>query len=297
MYTSRPTAVSLIASLFFLTGFLIVMMSMCTLFTPVPGAASLAPIFLGLLWLALGLFNFAVGWGLWTLQEWSRIAAIVLHVLNLFGSLVLGAVFVFGVDISALDPYLGSFGGTLSFPGIGVGFWIVAILSGVVVWYLFGPEAQQAFTHIESRPSPPPEPQSRQTYLPRTQRMSQQPVVQVGPAVHQPVEKTRIVDQRSPVQGWIAVRSGSRVGKQLGLSTSSRNSIGRDASRCDLVLDDPAISAEHARVQFEHGQFVIYDLASSNGTWVNNHRVQRQPLLDNDEIRVGDTLVIFKSVR
>ena len=121
--------------------------------------------------------------------------------------------------------------------------------------------------------------------------------MQVGPSVQPPIEKTRIVDQRLPVQGWLAVRSGSRVGKQLALSTSSRNNIGRDASRCDLVLDDMAVSAEHARVQFEHGQFVIYDLASSNGTWVNNRRVQKQMLLDSDEIRLGDTLVVFKSVR
>jgi hypothetical protein len=297
MYTNRPTAVSLITILFFLTGLLIVMTSLCTLFTPVPGTASLAPIVIGLLWLALGIFSFAVGWGLWTLQEWSRIAAIVLHALNLLGGLVLGAVFVFGVDISALDPYLGSFGGTLSFPGIGIGFWIVAALSGVVIWYLLLPEAQQAFLRPEPRENPRPEPQLTPTYLPRTERMSQLPAVQVGPSVQPPIEKTRIVDQRLPVQGWLAVRSGSRVGKQLALSTSSRNNIGRDASRCDLVLDDMAVSAEHARVQFEHGQFVIYDLASSNGTWVNNRRVQKQMLLDSDEIRLGDTLVVFKSVR
>lgn len=294
MYNNRPTAVSLIAGLFFLSGFLIIMMSLCTLFTPLPGVASMAPILIGLLWLALSIVYFAVGWGLWTLQEWARIAAIVLHALNLFGGLILGAVLVFGVDISILDSVFGTIGTTVSFPGMGIGFWVVALVSGAVVWYLFSPEAQQAFGYrasapaLEMQPYPPP--------VPRTERMAT-PIVQPLPPPNPPIQKTALVNPAPGPQAWLAVRSGSRAGKQLGLGTSSRNSIGRDGSRCDLVVDDPAVSAEHARVQFENGQFVIYDLASRNGTYVNNHRVQRQALMDDDQIRVGDTVVVFKSVR
>jgi pSer/pThr/pTyr-binding forkhead associated (FHA) protein len=93
------------------------------------------------------------------------------------------------------------------------------------------------------------------------------------------------------------IRSGPRAGKQLGLGTSAPSGIGRDASRCELVLDDPAVSREHARIQWEHGQFVLYDLASANGTWVNNNRIQRQPLMDGDMVRIGDTTMVFKSVK
>ncbi len=112
-----------------------------------------------------------------------------------------------------------------------------------------------------------------------------------------PLDRTRLAGQQPPAQGWLVVRSGPHTGKQLGLSTSARSSIGRDATRCDLVLDDPAISREHARIQWERGQFVLYDLASANGTWVNNRRIQRQPLADGDIIRIGDTTLVFKSVR
>ena len=112
-----------------------------------------------------------------------------------------------------------------------------------------------------------------------------------------PLDRTRLVGQRAPVSGWLVLRSGPRAGKQLGLGTSAPSGIGRDASRCELVLDDPAVSREHARVQWEHGQFILYDLASANGTWVNNNRIQRQALMDGDMIRIGDTTMAFKSVK
>ena len=94
---------------------------------------------------------------------------------------------------------------------------------------------------------------------------------------------------------WLAVKSGPRAGKQFGL-TMGRSTIGRDATRCDIVLDDGAVSAEHAAVIFQNGQFVIHDLASLNGTFVNNMRVQRQSLLDGDVIRVGNTTFVYKKV-
>lgn len=72
----------------------------------------------------------------------------------------------------------------------------------------------------------------------------------------------------------LVARSGPRPGQQFGL-TASRNIIGRDATRCNIVLDDRAVSAVHAAVVFENGRFVLYDLASACGTYVNNANVGR----------------------
>ena len=109
------------------------------------------------------------------------------------------------------------------------------------------------------------------------------------------LERTKLVGEPPPVTAWLVVQSGPLASKQLGLGTG-RNIIGRDGNRSDLVLDDASVSAQHAQVRYEHGQFVIHDLASTNGTFVNNRRIQRQPLMDNDVIRLGSVALVFKTV-
>ena len=53
------------------------------------------------------------------------------------------------------------------------------------------------------------------------------------------------------------------------------------------MLDDSKVSAEHARIQMDHGQFVLYDLASTNHTYVNDQEIQKQVLRDGDQIKIG----------
>lgn len=54
-----------------------------------------------------------------------------------------------------------------------------------------------------------------------------------------------------------------------------------------LVLNDYRISRQHARVAPERDGFVVYDLNSANGTFVNNVAVRRQVLKPNDEVSFG----------
>lgn len=69
--------------------------------------------------------------------------------------------------------------------------------------------------------------------------------------------------------------------------------IGRDADN-DVVLRDPRVSRHHARIVHEKGFFVIYDLASSNGTLVQGKRVQVAPLVNGTEIRIGGSVGRFR---
>lgn len=129
--------------------------------------------------------------------------------------------------------------------------------------------------------------------LPPTERAAPPPPSAPSPTPR--IEPTRRVEERAPAMAWLVIKSGPRPGQQFGL-TRGRNTIGRDGTRCDIVLDDRAVSAEHARINFENGQFVIYDLASLNGTFVNRQRVQRQLLMDGDLVRLGNTTLVFKKV-
>lgn len=63
--------------------------------------------------------------------------------------------------------------------------------------------------------------------------------------------------------------------------------IGRDPA-CNLHLDDPTISAQHARLSFHHGQWWVEDLSSTNGTFVNNDPIHAPLVLtDRDVLRCG----------
>jgi hypothetical protein len=62
--------------------------------------------------------------------------------------------------------------------------------------------------------------------------------------------------------------------------------IGRDSDN-EIVLRDPRVSRHHARIVFEKGFYVIYDLASANGTVVNGKRISIAPLVDGAVVQVG----------
>lgn len=68
--------------------------------------------------------------------------------------------------------------------------------------------------------------------------------------------------------------------------------FGREPSN-DVVLRDPKASRIHAQIVFEKGFFVVHDLDSANGTWIDGQRVRIAPLRDGAELRIGSTLIRF----
>jgi pSer/pThr/pTyr-binding forkhead associated (FHA) protein len=69
--------------------------------------------------------------------------------------------------------------------------------------------------------------------------------------------------------------------------------IGR-GDECNLVLEDRAISRQHARIHHEGGVYYVEDLASKNGTWLNGEAVD-QPcsLSDSDRIQLAMAVKII----
>jgi hypothetical protein len=63
----------------------------------------------------------------------------------------------------------------------------------------------------------------------------------------------------------------------------------------DLLLDHEMVSRIHAQVVEHGGVYMLEDLRSANGTFVNDERVKRRALRDRDEIRVGGTRMVFVS--
>ncbi len=72
-------------------------------------------------------------------------------------------------------------------------------------------------------------------------------------------------------------------------------SIGR-ASDCTIPIKDRYLSRRHAEIISTDGAWVLKDLGSANGTYLNGNRVeQNTPLQTGDRIRLGDTELVFES--
>ena len=67
--------------------------------------------------------------------------------------------------------------------------------------------------------------------------------------------------------------------------------IGRSPSS-DIVIDEPYVSASHARFTIQGPALVLEDLGSTNGTMVTGHIIEQPVTLrDTDEVQVGDVIM------
>ncbi len=71
--------------------------------------------------------------------------------------------------------------------------------------------------------------------------------------------------------------------------------VGRSKT-CDLSLASPDASRRHVEISADAGSYLLRDLGSTNGTWVNGQRVEEHRLRTGDRIDIGGELVTFCEV-
>jgi S1-C subfamily serine protease len=86
--------------------------------------------------------------------------------------------------------------------------------------------------------------------------------------------------------GRFTILNGSRAGEKLGLGGSGIR-IGRESTICEIVLENPKVSRLHAEVVSIDGKVLLIDRNSSNGTYVNDHKIDKRFLVDGDIIYFG----------
>jgi pSer/pThr/pTyr-binding forkhead associated (FHA) protein len=85
---------------------------------------------------------------------------------------------------------------------------------------------------------------------------------------------------------------GNEQGKTVRLKMTTR--IGRERDN-DLILTDPRVSRYHTQIELERGQWIIQDMGSANGTFVNGRVLsETHPLAPHDRIVLGDTELVFQ---
>ncbi|MGC4117630.1 MAG: sigma 54-interacting transcriptional regulator [Myxococcales bacterium] len=92
----------------------------------------------------------------------------------------------------------------------------------------------------------------------------------------------------------LAIASGPGQGKEF-ITDHERLRIGTHPAN-DLVLEDRTVSRQHIEIAHTDKGFLLIDLESTNGTWLDGRRVERAYLQPNAQIRIGNTVLAFVPV-
>jgi len=75
------------------------------------------------------------------------------------------------------------------------------------------------------------------------------------------------------------------------ISIGNKISIGRNQAN-QMVLPSQSVSNYHAQIYFEDGRYMLEDVNSTNGTFINGIKVDKKNLKPGDEIRISQTVLI-----
>ena len=249
--------------------------------------------------------------GLWEQREWARVAAIMMTFL-LSAAAVVSTAFLFAIDTSLTSSHVLA---------------IIALVSSAVAFlYLLNVRFDDHTTSFAGERQLPAKPDNApatgQTTPPSTPVSSPHPeFAQSSPALIPPpprshqehpakldsttvaaasIDNTVVIQDatrktgssRQPV-AWLIVRQGPDQGQKYQLFADQHLTLGRNPAHTNPPLTDPTVSGRHAQIRYEQGRSVIYDMDSTNGTFIGESAVQRFPLLDGDEIRLGSTVFQF----
>jgi len=249
--------------------------------------------------------------GLWEQREWARVAAIMMTFL-LAAAAVVSTAFLFALDTGLTSSHI---------------LTISALVSSAVAFlYLLNvrfdgqmtssvgerrasikPDVARATNQASPPVTPvssrPPEffPSSPALIPPPPRHQSEHPIEGESTTVAAAtIDNTVVIQDATRKTGsshqpvaWLVVRQGPDQGQQYRLFTDQHLTLGRNPAHTNPPLTDPTVSGRHAQIRYEQGRSVIYDLDSTNGTFIGESAVQRFPLLDGDEIRLGSTVLQF----
>ena len=99
------------------------------------------------------------------------------------------------------------------------------------------------------------------------------------------------VDALPAGSALLVVKRGPNAGSRFLLDRST-TSAGRHPDS-DIFLDDVTVSRRHAEFRRDAGEFVVVDVGSLNGTYVNREPVDTAVLSTGDEVQIGKFRLVF----
>jgi serine protease Do len=114
-------------------------------------------------------------------------------------------------------------------------------------------------------------------------RKKPQPVKEPVPLTVQPEAGTKV---EGKTFGALTLSTNGQLGKSYPIGEKGLI-IGREVGQCDIVISDINVSRIHAWITVEKGEVVVIDRGSTNGTFVNNNKVEKAKLKPGDVIHLG----------
>lgn len=247
---------------------------------------------------------------------------VVLSAVLLLGAAVLG--FMNGANMSKYSSYvgagaaavlavvavMGSSSETVAFGGVdlmtasitpGAGLILAIVAGGAGAFLAF--RAQPAALPVYSAPVPfatmPAEvsPMEMMPIEPVPAPVTAATVMESTP-VAGPAWGATVIEDNATAPGLFAslrVVAGAGMGRGYDVKADGETRLGRDAAMNDIVVSDAKSSGQHAKLRFENGSFTLFDLGSTNGTFVNDVQVLAPVVLKmDDRIKIGDTVMVFQ---
>lgn len=93
----------------------------------------------------------------------------------------------------------------------------------------------------------------------------------------------------------IRVRTGPEEGEVYPLFENREITVGRSPTN-NIFVRDKNVSRVHCQIVVNNGSVSLTDLQSTNGTFVNDERINECNLKSSDEVRVGTTLLVLEEL-
>ncbi len=104
-----------------------------------------------------------------------------------------------------------------------------------------------------------------------------------------------MLDTKAKSLAKITVKSGKQAGASFDLSEKMKKVLGRD-NNCDIQVLDKGISRNHSLLEHKGDHFLLVDLGSTNGTFVNDKIIISKILESGDIIKIGQTEILYEEV-
>jgi pSer/pThr/pTyr-binding forkhead associated (FHA) protein len=161
--------------------------------------------------------------------------------------------------------------------------------SGTVRWDGHDESSSRRRAQVSTNDGPgvPPEQAAESTSVFRADFLAE---VEGAPA---PVSEPAVagVDALPIGSALLVVKRGPNAGSRFLLDRDT-TSAGRHPDS-DIFLDDVTVSRRHAEFRREGGEFVVIDVGSLNGTYVNREPVDQAVLANGDEVQIGKFRLVF----
>lgn len=166
-----------------------------------------------------------------------------------------------------------------------------SLIGGVMIMLLWwqANQGRMEAQHIQQAPPAyvPPPPPSQPDPAVMTMPPTRPPAAEI-----MPVPASAIPDPIGTDRIWLDGIGGMVAGQRI-MIDKSQVMLGRSGV-CDVQLHDPKISRQHAVLRLQSEGYEIEDLRSTSGTYVNGRRISIQRLRDRDQVRMGDSVLVFR---